>query len=77
MKDNKPQTVTVETGLSGDTDTEIISGINEGDTVVTATIMPQTTANPRAATTTSPFSGLGGAGALRTGGGNATFRRGN
>ncbi|MFZ2206514.1 MAG: efflux RND transporter periplasmic adaptor subunit [Microgenomates group bacterium] len=60
MKDNKVTQIVVETGLSSDTQTEIISGLSEGDTIVTATIKATTTTS-----TTSPFSSFGGA---RTGG---------
>ncbi len=49
----KPQSVTVQTGISNDTDTEIISGLNEGNKVVTQTI------NPNAAKTTTQQSGGG------------------
>lgn len=55
-----PQQVPVEVGISNNTDTEIISGINEGDEVVTQTI------NPNATTTSSPDGGgFGGGGAFR------------
>lgn len=50
---------TVEVGLSSDTQTEIVSGISEGETVVTSTI--QTGASPTRSTgATSPFSMFGG-----------------
>jgi len=39
---NAPQVQSVETGLSNDTMTEIISGINEGDKVITQTIAAST-----------------------------------
>ncbi|MCX6731125.1 MAG: efflux RND transporter periplasmic adaptor subunit [Candidatus Roizmanbacteria bacterium] len=61
MKNNQASQVTVETGLASDTQTEIISGLSEGDTIVTATIKAATSTT----TTTSPFSSFGGA---RTGG---------
>ncbi len=38
MKDNQPTTITVEIGDSNDTQIEIISGINEGDVVITSSI---------------------------------------
>lgn len=56
MKNNVPTSVTVQTGLISDSETEILSGLSEGDTVVTATITKSTTSS----TTTSPFSALGG-----------------
>ncbi len=37
LKDSSPQFVPVEIGLTSDTETEIISGLNEGDIVVTGT----------------------------------------
>jgi multidrug efflux pump subunit AcrA (membrane-fusion protein) len=54
MKNGAPQTVNVEIGTSSDTQVEIISGISEGDTVVTGTTSPAT------AGTTSVFSTFGG-----------------
>lgn len=69
MKNGKPQQVTVETGISSDTQTEILSGISEGDTVVTATIQ-STTGTQSSTQTASPFGGgLGGGGTFRLGGG--------
>ena len=38
LVDGKPQSVPVEIGLSSDTQTEIVSGLKEGDLVVTGTI---------------------------------------
>jgi len=64
MKNNVVTDVTVEVGLSSDTQTEILSGLSEGDTVVTATIAAATTTS--SSSSTSPFSSFGGAG--RTGG---------
>lgn len=54
----KTQSVTVETGLTSDTQTEIVAGLNEGDEVVTGTIS-QTGSSQNE---TSPFrtSGVGG-----------------
>lgn len=68
-----PVRKTVVVGLANDTDTEIVSGINEGDLVVTQTITSSTAAKT---TTTSATSVLGGS-ALRGvagGGGGAGFR---
>lgn len=55
MKDNQISEVTVETGISDTTQTEIISGLNEGDTVITSTSTTKTTST----TTKSVFSGSG------------------
>jgi hypothetical protein len=60
MKDNKISEINVETGISNETQTEIISGINEGDSVVTGS-----TATNKMTTTkksTSVFGGSGGGG---------------
>ncbi len=64
MKNGPPQTVTVETGLSSDTQTEIVSGLSEGDVVVTSTNANGTSAT---VTTSSPFGMFGsrGAGQIR------------
>lgn len=61
LKDKKEETVVVETGLTSDTQTEIISGISEGDEVITSTT---TSTSTRQGTSSSPFSGQ-----LRIGGG--------
>lgn len=72
MKSGQVQTVAVETGLSSDTQTEIISGLLEGDTVVTGTT---TTGTGQSGTsTTSPFSAFGARGF--GGGGGGQFRAG-
>lgn len=70
LKNGQITTVTVQTGDSDDTQTEITSGVNEGDVVVTGV-----TNAKNAATTTSssssPFSALGRGG---FGGGGAAVR---
>lgn len=67
LTDGKPTTVPVQIGLSNDTDTEIDSGLNADDMVITQTI----SANQKTSTTsTSAFSILGG------GGGGGGFRSG-
>ena len=84
LKNGTLTNVTVTTGAVGDTDTEIDSGVNEGDMVVTAVINPTTTTSS-SSTSTSPFSGLtrtgaggfGGATNVRVGGGGGTGARGN
>jgi len=73
MKNGKSQSVTVETGLSSDTQTEIVSGISEGDTVITSTIQPTNGTQTRTQSS-SPFGGFGG-GAFRMGGGGSGGRR--
>ena len=64
LKDNNPQNMPVEVGISSDTLTEIISGINEGDLVVTGQTSSVTT------------NGTSQSGSLfpATGGGGGTFR---
>ena len=58
MKNGKPQYAQVVTGISSDTQTEIVSGVKEGDTVVTGTISTATTTSTQ---TSSVFSSFGGA----------------
>jgi multidrug efflux pump subunit AcrA (membrane-fusion protein) len=58
MKNGKMSSVDVTVGSSNDTQTEITSGVNEGDTVVTGT----TTTGKSTTATTSPFSAIGGRG---------------
>lgn len=73
MKDGQVTSVPAETGASNDSQTEIISGINEGDTVVTG--QTGRTASQNSTQGTSPFGafgargGFGGAGGFRGGGG--------
>jgi macrolide-specific efflux system membrane fusion protein len=62
--------VAVTTGISSDTDTEIISGLNEGDNVVMTNIVSTTSTGT--SSTASPFSAIGG-----FGGGGGAVRRGN
>lgn len=56
-KDNLITTVQVEIGGANDSQTEVISGINEGDEVVTQVITPEDDGQP-SDDTTSPFSGI-------------------
>jgi len=79
MNNGKISQVTVETGLSSDTQTEIVSGLSEGQTVVVGTISTQTTRGTTGAAA-SPFGGTGfGGGGNRGfgggGGGGATVIR--
>ena len=62
MKNNEVQQITVEVGLSSDTRTEVVSGIVEGDTVVTSVT---TSTSGTTSQGQSIFSSLG-----RTGGGS-------
>ncbi len=64
LKNNQLKTVVIETGLANDEKTEVVSGLNEGETVVVSVIDNlQTNRNTRQ--TTSPFSGFGGGAGLR------------
>lgn len=56
MKNGMPTEVVVTTGLTSDTHIEIISGVSEGDTVVTSTVSSATSST----TQSSPFSPFGG-----------------
>lgn len=67
MKNGTVTSVDVTTGGSNDAQTEIDSGVNEGDTVVTGS----TTTGTTSTSTTSPFSALGG---NRGFGGGGAFR---
>lgn len=68
LKDNQVQTVPVTTGSSSDTQTEIVSGLSEGEEIITAIVSKSSSNNSG-----SPFGGLnlggsfGGAG-MRAGG---------
>lgn len=73
LKNGQVSEVQVTTGIADDTNTEIISGISEGDVVITGT----NTTTGGSSSTTSPFSGGFGGGARGGGGGGAVlFRRG-
>lgn len=76
MKNGTLTEVPVTTGLSSDTDTEIVSGLSEGETIITNVVTPVTSTN--STTGSSPFSGLnrgfGGGGAVRIGGGGGGAR---
>jgi len=72
LKNGQVQSVIVTTGISSDTDTEIISGLNEGDVVVTAVTTASTTTGSTGA---SPFSSTRGIGGFGGGGGAARLGR--
>lgn len=71
LQNGNPVNVPVEVGASNDTQTEILSGLSEGQMVITNVISPTTRA--RTGQTTSPF---GGTNRGFGGGGGAVFRRG-
>ena len=60
LVDGKEVDVTVETGISSDTNTVIKSGLTEGQTVITGTASTSKTTT----TTKSIFSGMGGGGSF-------------
>ncbi len=70
MRNGQEASVPVEVGKSSDTQTEIVSGVSEGDTVVTG--QTSTESSGSTSTTTSPFGntrgGFGGAGGFGGGG---------
>lgn len=68
-----PQRIMVEVGAANDSVTEIVSGLKEGDRVISQTIRPSTT--PAASTAQSGLNLLRGAGGGAAAGG-ATFRAG-
>ncbi len=58
MKNKQISRVEVETGLSSDSQTEIVSGVNEGDTIITS-VNTATTARSSTGQSVSPFSVFG------------------
>lgn len=72
MKDGKVQTVTVEIGKSNDTQVQITSGIEDGETVVTSSTSTGTSGSSSTRSGgSSPFGGTG----LGGGGGSVMIRR--
>jgi len=69
LKGQTPQPVNVGIGISNNTDTEIVSGLNPGEQVVTQTI----NANSNANANTNSGSGNRGAGGFGGGGGGIRF----
>ncbi len=65
MKNGKVKSASVTAGAANDSTTEVVSGISEGDTVITGSTTAGTKTGSSA---TSPFSSMGGGGMLRTGG---------
>jgi len=69
MKNGKPVDITVEVGLSSDTQTEILSGISKGDVIIIGTTPVTTKGGQGSNTSQSPFSNFGsGSGGVRVGG---------
>ncbi len=68
MKNGQVQETPVEIGSASDTQTEVLSGISEGDTIITS--VTTTGTQSASSSTQSPFSGFGGGG-MRTGSSNA------
>lgn len=64
LKDGKVSQVVVEIGESNDTQTAVISGLNEGDVVITGTSVSTGSKTTNSSSTSSPFSSFGG-GAVR------------
>lgn len=78
LKNGQVQVVNVTTGDSNDTQTEITSGLNEGDTVITSIATQNQSSGGSGTSTTSPFggSGFGGTRGFGGGGGNRVFIQG-
>jgi RND family efflux transporter MFP subunit len=72
MKNGKVTQVPVTTGISSDSETEIDSGLSEGQTVVTNVVMPTTITGNNAGA--SPFGGGGFGGGARAGFGGGAVR---
>jgi multidrug efflux pump subunit AcrA (membrane-fusion protein) len=51
----RPEAVEVKLGISDGTHTEVVSGLNEGDRVITSVSIPSGTGTP--APSTNPFGG--------------------
>jgi len=64
LKDGQVSQVVVEIGEANDTQTAVISGLNEGDVIITGVIASTNSKATNSSTTSSPFNGFGG-GAVR------------
>ena len=64
LKDGQVSSVVVEIGEANDTQTAVISGLNEGDIVITGIVTSTNSKATNSSTTSSPFSSFGG-GAVR------------
>ena len=53
----KPQPKQIKVGISDGVFTEVISGLEEGDQIITGTIMAQSASTPAGAPTPNPFGG--------------------
>lgn len=71
MKNGKPEAVTVELGTSNDSYTVITSGVSEGDTVVTSTIVADTSSKDDSS---SLFSGTSTTSSSKTSGSSSSTR---
>jgi multidrug efflux pump subunit AcrA (membrane-fusion protein) len=71
LKNGKPVNQNVEIGLSSDSQTEIVSGLSEGDTVITLTNQATSTSTQQ---TQSVFGGFGGRGGVGGVGGNVRIQ---
>lgn len=60
LKNGQVTQVAVETGIASDSETEIVSGVGEGDEIITS----MTTLSTSTGTGTSPFSSFGGRGGV-------------
>lgn len=71
MKNGQVRQTEVELGISSDTQTEVVSGLDEGDEVVTSSpsLNGSSTQTRTGSQTQSPFGSFGGGGGLRVGGG--------
>ncbi|OIO13041.1 hypothetical protein COV53_00695 [Candidatus Gottesmanbacteria bacterium CG11_big_fil_rev_8_21_14_0_20_37_11] len=67
LKNGNMEQVDVETGISSSTQTEIVSGLSEGDEIVTSVVFSTTNGQQRSGQTQSPFSSFGGGGSIRMG----------